>query len=77
MNKYIIKNIVYKNVIDMMMKNDSNSSLDTLLYELDNNIDEAIEVLKLIIHRISLEEELDKQEKQFYKTQLKAIEELI
>lgn len=47
----------YNRIIKELMKNDRNSSFDTLLIECDNNLDYAIEILKEILERLIEEDE--------------------
>jgi hypothetical protein len=60
----------YNNIISTLMSNDPNSSCDTILEEVDNNLTRAIQILKLSIERIINDEGLEGQELLFYKVQL-------
>ena len=62
--------ITYNSIISTIMTNDSNSSCDTILSEVNNNLTEAIEILKLSLERIINDEGLEGQELLFYKVQL-------
>ena len=64
---------IYNKVIDSLMQNDKNSSLDTVLKECDNDLEYAVSTLKLILNRIVNEEDLSKEESNFYKYQLEKL----
>ncbi|WP_297419694.1 hypothetical protein [Clostridium sp.] len=69
--------IIYNSIIIDLLRNDINSSYDTLIIEADYNFELAVQLLQDALTRIINNKNLEGQELNFYKFQLARIREFI
>ena len=72
------KKQIYNNVVNCLMANDSNGTWNETLQDADNNLNYAIHLTKLALVRIlnELKDDSNKDEYNYYNTQLQKLNEV-